>query len=502
MYDIIFFIFGYLLLSYDLNTLSRIYYFIKLINDFLLLRLYCIFFRTKPPTILLNILYKDVVNNGCFTIKFIQWMVTRYKMMYSPNNKPEWINLFNNFYENCPFHNNLHTQTILETEFKDRVSNIFDYFEETPISSGSIAQVHKCIYQGKECVVKVVHPDIKESTYIPLFILNLIQRLSMSRILKKLDLNIISVDLNYFINSLTQQLDLNIEANNMKKMKQQYQEDYPYVVIPECYYHTDKFIIMSYEEGQYLDDIDETIYVKYKTVLCLSLLLRSMTLIHGDIHADLHCANWKVRKIKDTQDYQIILYDFGLVITPELELVRKFIIAWEKCEHEKIADSLSFFIVNIKDKDKLKILSDDLKKEILKWTLRPINMNIILRLICQWGRENNVIFNSNFLNLIIIISLVENDFNKVGLSGNKKLEDPNEVTECVLKVEYLNYINFCQTKNIFKPLVVFMENVLKDENIEFNNLFHKLEYKLSQNGLNLDNLENNNKKEVMESLDI
>lgn len=486
---------GILLYDYDMSI--RIYNFIKLINDFLLLRVYCVFFNNSPG-FLIDILYKDVINNGCFTIKFIQWIMTRYKMMYSPDKIPNWIKLFNKFYEDCPQHEFDYTRQILENHFNTNMESIFDKFDINAISSGSIAQVHKCVYKGKECVLKVVHPNIKESTYIPLFILNLIQIISSSWLLKKLNLNIMSIDLNYFRDSLSEQLYLNIEGENMKKIKEHYKEDSEYIVIPECYYYTDKFIIMSYEEGEYLDNIQETPFIKYKVVLCLNLLLRSMALIYGVVHADLHCANWKVRKIPNKQDYQIVLYDFGLVIHPDIKMISEFIIAWEQSMHTKIGSVISDFIINVEDKKVLKELTKDLEKEILKWTLKPISMNTILNLICNWGREHNIIFNSNFLNLVIIMSLVENDLKKVGIIHGGRVDDYNQLNECFLKIEYLNYINFCQTKNIFKPLVKFMENVLKSENIKFDNLFFQLEYKLKQNGLDI----KDTPKTIVETLEI
>jgi hypothetical protein len=84
------------------------------------------------------------------------------------------------------------------------------------------------------------------------------------------------------------------------------------------------------------------------------------------------------------------------------------------------------------------------------------------------------------------MSLVENDFRKFGLTGHdKKKEDPNETIECIFKCEYLNYINFCDTKKIFTNLKEYYENILKEENIEFSDLFHKLEYKLSMEGMQI-----------------
>ena len=48
----------------------------------------------------------------------------------------------------------------------------------------------------------------------------------------------------------------------------------------------------------------------------------------------------------------------------------------------------------------------------------------------------------------------------------------------VVQDGYLNYINFCNTKKVFNNLKEYYENILKEENVQFSDLFHKLEYKL------------------------
>ena len=105
------------------------------------------------------------------------------------------------------------------------------------------------------------------------------------------------------------------------------------------------------------------------------------------------------------------------------------------------------------------------------------------------------------------MSLVEDDFRRFGLTGHdKKKEGPNETIECIFKVEYLNYINFCETKKVFINLKDYYEDILKSENIEFQDLFHKLEYKLELDGIHFLNEEKKKiiKKEnnVIVSLDL
>ena len=85
------------------SSIMKIYYFIKLINDYFLLRLYLKITGRVNDT-LVKYLYNDIINNGCFAIKFVQWIVSRCKMMYPSDQPPEWLLLFNDFYENCPIH--------------------------------------------------------------------------------------------------------------------------------------------------------------------------------------------------------------------------------------------------------------------------------------------------------------------------------------------------------------------------------------------------------------
>merc|ERR1711988_871620 len=91
------------------------------------------------------------------------------------------------------------------------------------------------------------------------------------------------LDLKYFLKSLQDQINLNIEAENMRNIAKNHYLDKKYIVVPECYYSSENLIIMSYEEGEYIENINESEFTKYKIVLCLCLLIRSMAIIHGTV---------------------------------------------------------------------------------------------------------------------------------------------------------------------------------------------------------------------------
>ena len=468
------------------NLLNQFYYFIKLLVDIFLFKLYLDLTGEINETIT-KYIYEDIINNGCYTIKFVQWILTRYKMMFDCDNCPKWISLFDDFYEKCPEHSFEYTKQIIETNFQDKIENIFSYIQEKPIASGSIAQVYRCKYNDKECVIKIIHPNLKEKSIISYNILLLIDFIMKSYIGRYLYFLFPPLDFKHFIKSLEEQLDLNTEAYNMKTMRKHYDKDKHLIVIPECYYHSNNFIIMSYEEGEYFKDIQEGDYQKYKIVLCLSLFLRSMAIDYGTIHGDLHCGNWKVRKIENSNDYQLVVYDFGLVIYQHPDWITEFLVYWEKCDYINIVNVLEKFIeFNPLKKDNYLEKKKILETELMKWTIKPLQMNVILNILCKWASNNSIIFNGNFLNFAIVLSLVENDFKKFGITGQDKTSTRSEETiECIFKVEYLNNINFCNTKKIFLSLKKHYEDTLKKENIKFDSLFHKLEYKLQADGINI-----------------
>lgn len=486
MLELFIFLFLFPLIYSKYNSLLKVYYFIKLVVDFILVRLY-LKFTGKVNNKLMKYLYVDIINNGCFAIKFVQWIVTRCKMLYPSDSHPEWLRIFKDFYEDCPEHSYNHTLKTLEENFDLPLEDIFEFIEEKPISSGSIAQVHRCKYKGQDCVIKVIHPDIKEKSSFCFSVLCFLNVIMNSWVGRKLYYIFPPLDMKYFLKSLEEQTDLNIEAKNMKTIAQHYEKDKKYIVVPECYYSSKNLIIMSYEKGEYFENIEEGDYTKYKIILCLSLLLRTMAIINGTVHGDLHCANWKVRKIEgEENDYQIVLYDYGLVIYPKREFISNFLLCWEKCDFDNLIKTAENFIeYHPFSENDFILVKKELQKELSQWNIKPLNVNTILNTLCKWAANNNIVYNGNFLNLLIIMSLLEDEFRKFGLTGSEKKEDPKETIECIFKVEYLNYINFCETKNIFTELKKYYEGILKNENIQFSELFHKLEYRLGCSGIDV-----------------
>ena len=93
-------------------------------------------------------LKKNILNCGCISIKFTQWIISKLK---GSDNNQEYtfiIDYFEEIFENCKYHNDTYSIKIIEKLINNKFENVFDknYFE--PIASGSIGQIYKCKYNN------------------------------------------------------------------------------------------------------------------------------------------------------------------------------------------------------------------------------------------------------------------------------------------------------------------------------------------------------------------
>ena len=88
-----------------------------------------------------------------------------------------------------------------------------------------------------------------------------------------------------------------------------------------------------------------------------------------------------------------------------------------------------------------------------------------------------------------LLALLEKDIKKYGILRSDKREELAITNRDVFKIDFLNYINFCDSNNCFPALSTYMKECLKEQGIDFNELFSNVEYKLNLD-LGDDKLEN------------
>jgi predicted unusual protein kinase regulating ubiquinone biosynthesis (AarF/ABC1/UbiB family) len=197
----------------------------------------------------------------------------------------------------------------LETELEDSVENIFSTFNEIPIASASIGQVHKAVLKtGEHVAVKIQHPNINELAKIDLSIIEKLIGL-VSRFFKIKGIDHVYSQVKEMI---YEELNYTAEACNMETISLQC-EKIEGIIIPKVYseYSSKKILTTAFCEGTKITNIkqlnewgidENTIAEKLIFVYC------EMILNHGYYHADPHPGNLLVNK-----NGEVIILDFGAI---------------------------------------------------------------------------------------------------------------------------------------------------------------------------------------------
>ena len=201
---------------------------------------------------------------------------------------------------------------IIEKETDMKIEDLFEWFEDKPIASASIGQVHKAkLKTGETVVVKVQRPEVADIIDRDLQIVkDVVHR--ADRYLKKQGVLQADEAVRAFERGMLKELDYRNEARNIERFKTTYKFRTDFY-IPKVYreYSTDKILIMEYVEGCKITDmeqlkkwnIDPKLIVEKGMDIYLTMIFE-----FGYFHGDPHPGNILVR-----EDGVIILLDFGMI---------------------------------------------------------------------------------------------------------------------------------------------------------------------------------------------
>jgi ubiquinone biosynthesis protein len=205
-------------------------------------------------------------------------------------------------------------KSIVETELKKPLSQIFSFFDEQPLAAASLAQVHRATVNGNEVVVKVQRPNISQVIEVDLDVMQTMAELAERYSRSALVVNPVGL-VKEFSDNIKREMDFRIEANNMRRFAKNFY-DTPWVHVPLVYAEnglTQRVLIMEYIEGIYLSDIDRLKREGYDLPLIArrgaEIGFRS-TLEHGFFHADPHPGNLII-----LPENIICLLDYGMMGT-------------------------------------------------------------------------------------------------------------------------------------------------------------------------------------------
>ena len=200
---------------------------------------------------------------------------------------------------------------IIEAELGDGIENVFSSFDETPLASASVAQVHKAVLNDGDVVaVKVQRPGIKKIIEVDLEIMLHLATL-MEKNIEEISFQKPTRVVEEFARTLERELDFGTEAANMERVSSQFLNDRT-IYIPKVYseFSSSRVLTMEYVDGIKVSEIDklEAAGMNLKTVTARGAdFVMKQVFEFGFFHADPHPGNIFV-----LPDNVICPIDFGM----------------------------------------------------------------------------------------------------------------------------------------------------------------------------------------------
>src|SRR4051812_29495497 len=170
----------------------------------------------------------------------------------------------------------------LGTKWRDRFSS----FDDTPVASASIGQVHKAVWSdGREVAVKIQYPGADEALRADL---KTIQRLVgvFKQLAPGADIQGVVDEL---IERTEMELDYRLEADNQRAFAKAYEND-RHFLIPHVVASAPKVVIQEWIEGIHMAEIIRNGTREQRDLIGLRLLEltfdapRRLEMLHGDAH--------------------------------------------------------------------------------------------------------------------------------------------------------------------------------------------------------------------------
>lgn len=207
-------------------------------------------------------------------------------------------------------------KAIIEKAYGCAISDVFDDFDEQPLASASIAQVHTAkLKDGSDVVVKVLRPTILPVIKRDIALLFIVARLaerysSEARRLRPVEI------VQEYEKTIIDELDLMREAANASQIKRNFVNS-NVLYIPEVYWDDTRRNVMVMERihGIPIGEVDRlrSMGVNMKLLSERGVeIFFTQVFKHNFFHADMHPGNIFV-DVGDVQNPKYIAVDFGIV---------------------------------------------------------------------------------------------------------------------------------------------------------------------------------------------
>jgi len=200
---------------------------------------------------------------------------------------------------------------IIEEELKAPIDDIFSDFQELPIASASIAQVHSAVLKdGTKVAVKVQRPNLEEKVKKDVAIMRYIARNANTRIKSLKYYNLPGI-VDEFERAIKKEMDFVLEARNIERFRSNFKDD-SQVYAPKVYweYSTVKVLTMEFIEGTKITEISESEDIARRKLIADigTKCYFKQIFEHGFFHADPHSGNLII-----LEDNKLCFVDFGMM---------------------------------------------------------------------------------------------------------------------------------------------------------------------------------------------
>lgn len=261
-----------------------------------------------PPAVRLRLALEDL---GPVFIKFGQALSTRRDLL-----PPDFAAELARLQDNVPPFPGPDARVLIETALGESVDTIFRDFEESPLASASIAQVHAAtLHDGTAAVVKVLRPDIGKTIRSDIDVLYLLADLASRYWHESRRLRPIEIVAEYE-KTLFDELDLMREAANASQLRRNFL-DSDELYVPEVYwdYIRRNVMVMERVGGIPISNV-EALHAGGANMQVLAErgveIFFTQVFKHNFFHADMHPGNLFI-DLAEPQSPRYIAVDFGIM---------------------------------------------------------------------------------------------------------------------------------------------------------------------------------------------
>lgn len=203
-------------------------------------------------------------------------------------------------------------RALIEESLEADIDDIFMIFDDVPVGSASIGQVHRAmLHTGEDVAVKVQRPNIEKTVRTDLEILRHLALLAEANLEWARNYQVTDM-IDEFSDALINELDYTIETRNVERIGKTHRNDKK-VKIPEIYwdYSSKNVMVMDFIKGTPVNQLKKLDELGINRSMVADTLARSIfkqIFEEGYFHGDPHPGNVNV-----LDDGTVVFLDFGMV---------------------------------------------------------------------------------------------------------------------------------------------------------------------------------------------